>query len=209
MRYILILLIFIYIIWIYYGEFESFKNYDNDVDIYLTKLLNKTVQLLNKNNIDYWLECGTLLGAIRNNDFIHNDTDIDISIYEKDSDKLEELINKDDEEGLKIVRKSPYSLKLKKYKGKETSNNIKNEPYIDIYMSPYKPLICKYKFKDFTYNIPGKDINDTKEYLKIMYGNCEIPSDYHAPGRNVIFEKIKKNPEWYINNIETPRINNN
>jgi len=35
---------------------------------------------LDKNHVPYWLECGTLLGAYRNNSFIEYDNDIDIGI---------------------------------------------------------------------------------------------------------------------------------
>jgi cytidyltransferase-like protein len=35
---------------------------------------------LDKNNIPYWIDCGTLLGAYRESDFIEHDGDIDISV---------------------------------------------------------------------------------------------------------------------------------
>lgn len=48
-------------------------------------LLNKVVTVLDKNKIDYVIYYGTLLGAIRNNDFIAWDNDIDIQVYDIDS----------------------------------------------------------------------------------------------------------------------------
>lgn len=41
------------------------------------KLITST---LDKNNIPYWIDCGTLLGAYRESDFIEHDGDIDISV---------------------------------------------------------------------------------------------------------------------------------
>ena len=38
-------------------------------------------KILNKNNQDFFLACGTLLGCIRNNSFIPHDQDIDIGIF--------------------------------------------------------------------------------------------------------------------------------
>jgi phosphorylcholine metabolism protein LicD len=35
---------------------------------------------LDKNNIPHWIDCGTLLGAYRESDFIEHDDDIDISV---------------------------------------------------------------------------------------------------------------------------------
>lgn len=45
-------------------------------------LLNKVITLLDKNKIDYVIYFGTLLGAMRNNDFIACDNDIDIMVYD-------------------------------------------------------------------------------------------------------------------------------
>ena len=42
------------------------------------KIIN---QLLHLHNINYWLYAGTLLGIIRDNDFIIGDTDVDIGVW--------------------------------------------------------------------------------------------------------------------------------
>ena len=50
-----------------------------------SKLLLKMRDFLNNNNIDYWLSYGTLLGAIREKNFLVHDTkDIDIGLNQKD-----------------------------------------------------------------------------------------------------------------------------
>jgi len=43
-------------------------------------LLKETIELLNKHNVNYFLISGTLLGAIRHNDFIPWDDDIDLLV---------------------------------------------------------------------------------------------------------------------------------
>lgn len=48
---------------------------------------------LDKNNIPYWLECGTLLGAYRNNSFIEYDNDIDIGILNDYSNNVNSVID--------------------------------------------------------------------------------------------------------------------
>jgi GT2 family glycosyltransferase len=54
------------------------------------------LEFLNKNNIKYWLMCGTLLGACREKNFIEWDDDIDIGLYAEDYWKVRELLDKSD-----------------------------------------------------------------------------------------------------------------
>ena len=44
------------------------------------KLAKRILDVL---NVPFWLTCGTLLGVIRDNDFISHDTDIDLGIFIK------------------------------------------------------------------------------------------------------------------------------
>tara|TARA_Y100000356_G_C11233028_1_gene276125 strand:+ start:454 stop:1122 length:669 start_codon:yes stop_codon:yes gene_type:complete len=202
---ILILLISaIYLFKYSINNLETFENYNNETEKYLIKLLNVTVNVFEENNIDTWLECGTLLGAIRNNDFIHNDTDIDIGIYYKDFDKYKNLL--DNIPDSKIIRNNDniISIKLNNYKGNKTTNKIDAEPYIDIYRCKYKPHVHKYNFKNKLYNIPGKNIESTHEYLTILYDNWKIPSSKHASAPFSNYENIKNNyKNWFKNNVET------
>ena len=55
-------------------------------------LLKNLVQFLSLNNIEYWLEFGTLLGAIRHKGFIPWDDDIDIAVKRDDYEKLKNIL---------------------------------------------------------------------------------------------------------------------
>lgn len=57
----------------------------------LKKRLFNTVDILEKNNIKYWLDFGTLLGAFREGKIIEHDYDVDIGILHKDLEKVKEL----------------------------------------------------------------------------------------------------------------------
>jgi len=51
------------------------------------------LSLLNKNNLEYWIDSGTLLGVIREGDVLKGDKDIDIGIHYKENNKLLSFIN--------------------------------------------------------------------------------------------------------------------
>jgi hypothetical protein len=61
----------------------------------LLELLNITINFFNFNNIEYWLDGGTLLGACRNNKFIDWDDDVDLAIPLKSYIKLKNLFKTD------------------------------------------------------------------------------------------------------------------
>jgi len=55
-------------------------------------VLDKIHAIFTELNIQYWLEYGTLLGAVRDKSFISNDLDIDLGLFLKDySEDIEEV----------------------------------------------------------------------------------------------------------------------
>jgi len=98
---------------------QNFQNKDfiNDA----IEVLKNVTSILEEANIQYYLDFGTLLGAIRDNSFIPWDNDLDITILnEKDFIKIPEILN--------IINKQfGYSVKTITYKESNLSRKNKNK----------------------------------------------------------------------------------
>ncbi|MBQ0612474.1 LicD family protein, partial [Proteus mirabilis] len=60
----------------------------SEVQQILVNALKHIHSICEKHNIKYWLDSGTLLGAVRNNKFISWDDDIDICMLREDFNKF-------------------------------------------------------------------------------------------------------------------------
>ncbi len=60
-------------------------------------ILQKVVNILEKNNLIYWPMGGTMLGVVRHNAFIPWDDDLDISMLAEDKKKLFEIFEEQDD----------------------------------------------------------------------------------------------------------------
>jgi len=50
--------------------------------------LRQVKEVFDNYDVEYWLDCGTLLGAVRNGKIIPWDNDIDLGMWKKNKEKL-------------------------------------------------------------------------------------------------------------------------
>lgn len=67
------------------------------------KLLGEFNALCKEHNIQYWINFGTLIGAIRHQGFIPWDDDTDLGIMRDDLDKLNEIVQQDNRYKISLV----------------------------------------------------------------------------------------------------------
>ena len=64
-------------------------------------VLKTFVECMNANNITYWLEYGSLLGAYRDGNFVPNELDLDVGVYLSDANRVYHAMRN---AGFKLVR---------------------------------------------------------------------------------------------------------
>jgi phosphorylcholine metabolism protein LicD len=168
-----------------------------------TKKINKEISKNNllalkkcfdDNNLNFGLIYGTLLGAVREKDFIEHDEDTDIFILDENKSLLFDSLFDLRNIGLEVGRLTPSLLSL-----------IKDGEYIDIYFYKIKNNYIRecegYEIKSYmleeleNYNFLGENFKVPKnpeKMLEILYGkNWKIP-DINAKATNYgLYLKIK------------------
>lgn len=163
-------------------------------------LLKEVTQIFENNNIEYWLEGGTLLGIRRENRLLPWDNDLDISVHASQLNKLNSLIKNLKNKGYR-VRTRYFSetndefkrgdLRMIKIRNKHFFGLLKGKVCLDVFIKYSKenntfweidnktkcvPFRFYQKFKTVTfqnkeYTIPG----DTDGYLTYRYGEWQTP----------------------------------
>ncbi len=176
--------------------FPGIKQIDKEI---ATDNLLLLKNFLYKNGIFFQLTAGTLLGAIRESDFISHDEDIDLAFNDNDRNRVLNL--------LPSLRN--FGFELCRYDRRDLYSIMRNEEYIDLYFfKPFKQglSICSgwvvketHLTESITYKFKGEDFlipQNYKEYLVVEYGeNWMIPvkwNNYNQPKWKISIFKLKE-----------------
>lgn len=159
-------------------------------------LLLSLVDLFDKNNITYWLAYGTLLGAIRDKNFIiHDPIDIDLELHYKDYWKVRKLL-----ENTEWQHKYLWARELAVYKNKEE---------LPLHIDLFFVDTDKENVYSYLYHPNKRDEGKwTKEW------RCVFPKNFYFPMKTIKFigrnfkipGKPKKYLEYHYGDWKTPKM---
>lgn len=139
-------------------------------------LLDSVIHILHKNNIACYIDCGTLLGCVRDGGLMTYDSDVDVTIHISDLDRLKSI----DFSTVGLIADVRPNVNL--VRAREKGINL--HCYCDIYANPAFPrLSSKTIVNTFgekkVYPIP---IN-SELYLEMVYGvNWKTPNPFDKGG---------------------------
>ena len=153
-----------------------------DIQLLYIELLRFVDNVCNKYEIDYWLDCGTLLGAVRHGGFIPWDDDIDLGIMRDDYNKLIEVLPKEISKYEYLKQECGLSL-LRENK----ENNFKDFKSVYDFEDP-KGLLdeAKFLFLQFAW---------LKPYIKVDF----FPKDYVLEEKLDYFKKNYLSTKYELN----------
>lgn len=164
--------------------------------------LKVVVRILKDANVQVSPAFGTLLGIIRENNFIEWDTDIDLFVLGEDKEKLLESLWQMKEEGLELVRVDRCN---------HLYSVMRNGEYIDFYiMDSISPeirtnygdsfVLEKYLSDLIDWDFRGLSISVPREYeqcLEFFYGDWRTPVKYYKSKHKFSY-KAKKYFLFYL-----------
>ena len=185
--------------------------YDLQPTTFLKKMRKLSYELLKffdnvckKHNIEYWIDYGTLLGAIRHGGFIPWDDDLDVGMLRSDYNKLIEILPSELEQNnltnlVAKIKVDKHNLKSKRWYQLSYKHPDVKGKFIGIDFFPY----------DYVNNYKGKNIESKyNAFLEEYYHN---PDEYKL--KKMLkkfyeeFNLTKQKDEFFIPGLENARGN--
>lgn len=207
------------------NSFEEYKKTLRKVQLVQLDILKEIDRICKENNISYFLDSGTFLGAVRHNGFIPWDDDLDIGMTRENYVHFLKIANKELDEVyycLNWNEFSDYGLSYAKVKRKNTlyvENIDKNSKYPEIfvdifpydrypnchmtkYTQGYPLLLLRVLIKLKAGNLPwaGGNILKKIKYMPAIIVSKLFPSEWMIKKYDRIAQKYNSNLkcEWYF-----------
>ena len=162
-----------------------------EIQLVRKKCLKIILHILENNGIEYWIDFGTLLGALRHKGFIPWDDDIDISITRLSHNKIKEVLNSELKDSGISIRADVENLGC----FYRIMDNDYHFSYIDIFTydivnsGNYTYSELKEKYVEAKYLYEDKypkwelwngniKVEDTLDYVNEIYKKLGMPVDY-------------------------------
>lgn len=144
--------------------------------------LKVVAKIMNKSGLNWGPVLGSLLGIIRDNDFITWDEDIDLYILDEDKERFLPLLFEFKAAGFDVIRYWRCGLVSIKRNGeyidfyflKKVGTNIRCAVGEVFFFEKYFQHLTKYNFKGIELSVP----EDYEEYLEFRYGDWRTPVQY-------------------------------
>lgn len=139
--------------------------------------------VLSQDNI-FWQVCwGTLIGIVRDNDFIKWDEDVDIVILAEDEEKFKNLLWRLNDKGFELIRHERGGLYSISRKGEYTDFYVLKKASNEIRHTLDGGFLLERQIKDtIAIDFKGLNIRIPKEYdalLTFYYGDWRTPIQYY------------------------------
>ncbi len=165
----------------------------------MDKHLKQIKKILDNLGIEFFLMLGTLLGAIREKDFIKGDIDIDLGIFgEERRDDIRDVLKKlgipQNTDNMRVISiKGDVMIDIYFFvkRGNEMMSFAKSDSICPHYCFPERyAKLKKIRFRGDDFLVPGH----TKEFLTYIYGDWRTPSNEQA--RNFIGIQTRRHSNW-------------
>lgn len=140
-------------------HFDALTDYDNIRE--LNKLIRKVVDVFNANNLTYWSNGGTLLGAVKDKGTIPWDDDADLCLFESDLDNFLSLESEFNASGIGLTTHDCF-FKLFDLNGKQLNDCKYKYPFVDVFV--YHRVSDRMNLKNIKTNS-----SDDSDYFKNDY----------------------------------------
>ena len=154
---------------------QNLKYADEKVMLQIYQMLYDTDKILNQNKIPYWIEGGTLLGAVRHSGIIPWDDDADIQILTKYRDQLLSLQNNFSNKGYDLME-TWFGYKIFSKNGKQIDGYPWKYPAVDIFMVNEQNGNIIYELQKTRNEFPNQyfKIDELLPLKKYRFGEIEL-----------------------------------